>query len=58
MHTVEYYTTMKKMKSYTCYNMSELENTVLRGKKKKKPNTKDHVHYDSIHVKYSEWEDV
>lgn len=26
---------MKKMKSYTCYNMSELENTVLRGKKKK-----------------------
>lgn len=46
------------MKSYTCYNMSELENTVLRGKKKKKPNTKDHVHYDSIHVKYSEWEDV
>ena len=34
MHTVEYYTTMKKIKSYTCYNMSELENTVLRGKKK------------------------
>ena len=26
--------------------------------KKKKPDTKDHVHYDSIHVKYSEWEDV
>ena len=48
---------MKKMKSYMCYNMSELENTVLR-EKKKKPDTKDHVHYDSIHVKYSEWEDV
>ena len=55
MHTVEYYTTMKKMKSYTCYNMSELENTLLR---KKKSDTKDHVHYDSIHVKYSEWEHV
>ena len=26
---------MKKMKSYMCYNMSELENTVLREKKKK-----------------------
>ena len=48
---------MKKMKSYMCYNMSELENTVLR-EKKKKPDTKDNVHYDSIHVKYSEWEDV
>ena len=45
---------MKKMKSYTCYNMSELENTLL----KKKSDTKDHVHYDSIHVKYSEWEHV
>ena len=42
------------MKSYTCYNMSELENTLL----KKKSDTKDHVHYDSIHVKYSEWEHV
>lgn len=30
----------EKFKSYTCYNMSELENIVLR---KKKPVTKDHV---------------
>ena len=51
IHTMEYYSAIKRKCTDTCYNVDESGKHYANWKK---PDTKGHILYDSIQMKYPE----